>query len=375
MSKGKIGAGQALLLLLLCRMVSLLAAAPLSDRGEIGGGMAVLALGVSFFAELLLFWPGWLLMRRHPGQDFAQALSEEFGRFGMGAAFFLWLVLTVQAGLTAAEFEGFLRTAVYENAPGMVFGVLFLLAAVFGVYAGLEAVARFTTFGGALFLLLAVSLFGSLLPQARVSELYAVPMPAFPVFLGTVWSFVSGGLETVCFFLLLPYVRNMRERAGTGLFLLWKGLYLLFAAALLLLTTCVLGGSGEQRRLYPFYTLAMAAEGTVLTRLDAVHMSVWSVLGLLRCCLMLWGANTALRCALPVPMEGGVLRVLSEHRSVVTAIGALVTLWLLRFEAVYRIVRLFWREGIVMFVVLWLLPRFALTVRFVRRKFGRRKTG
>lgn len=370
MNQTRIGAGQALLLLLLCRMVSLLAAAPLSDRGEIGGGMAAAALGLSFFAELLLFWPGWLLMRRHRGQDFAQALSAEFGRFGAGAALFLWLVLTVQAGLTAAEFEGFLRTAVYRDAPELVFGLLFLLAAAFGVSVGLEALARFTTFGGVLFLVLAVSLFGSLLSQARVSELYAAPLPTFPVFLGTAWSFVSGGLETVCFFLLLPRIRKERENAGAGLYLLWKVLYLLLAAAFLLLATCVLGGSGEQGRLYPFYTLAMAA-----TRLDAVHMSVWSVLGLLRCALMLWGANTALRCAFPVPVKGGVLRLISSHRGAVTTFCAAGMLWLLRFAPVYRVVRFLWREGIVLFAVLWMLPRTALTVRFVRRKLERRKTG
>ena len=362
MREAKIGTVQALLLLLLSRIVSLLAAAPLSRQGEIGGGMTLVALLLSYGMVILLFLPGFWLLCRHPGADYAQALTMELGR---GAAFFLWLVLTVQAGLTAAEFERFLLTAVYTDAPETVFALLFLGAAVFGVCAGLEAFARFTTFCGTLFFLLTAGLFFRLWQDIRLTELFAAPMPTLPVFLGTSWSFVSGCMELPCFFLLLSHLR-METRKGKGLFLIWNTLYLFLAGALLFLVTCVLGGSAEQGREYPFYTLAMAAEGTLLTRMDALHMSVWSVLGLLRCMLMLWGADKALRCARSLPGERGT-------RIALTTVGAAVTLLLLRFPDVYRSVRYLWREGILLVILLVLFPAAVFLMRLGRNLIERRK--
>jgi len=371
MTQSKISGGQVVLLLYLSRMFTLLAAAPLSERGEIGGGMAAVAALASFGFQLLLFYPGGKLMEQHGGQNFAQASAEVFGRAGKACALLFWLVLMVQAGLSAAEFEGFLLTAVYEDAPGGLFSLLFLAAAIFGAAVGLEAFARFSVFGLTLFLFLLVSLFAGLLPDVRISELFAAQVPSVPVFLRTAWSFASGNLELLCFFLLLPQIRGERS-SGKGLFYLWSGLYLLTGTALLLLVTCVIGGSSDQGRLYPFYTLAMAAEGTLLARMDAVHMSVWSVLGLLRCCLLLYCANIALRCALPVPLQEGMLRYVSQHREGVTAVGALLAALAMGIPWVYEPVRFFWRGGGAVTVVLGVIPVAALFWEKLR-KAKRRK--
>ena len=119
MNKSWISSSQALTLLFLCRIFTLLTVSPASpDAGKsLGGGMAVLAPLASLGFQLLLFLPGWLLMRRHPGQNFAQALTGNLGGLGRSASLLLWLFLTVMAALSAVEFEQFLITAVYAMRP------------------------------------------------------------------------------------------------------------------------------------------------------------------------------------------------------------------------------------------------------------------
>lgn len=375
MIKTRISGAQALTLLFLCRIFSLLASAPMSSYSNtrIGGGMAVAAAGCSFGVQLLVFWPGWLLMRRHPGQNFVEAVADNLGKFGKGAAFLIWLLLTVQAALSAVEFELFLVTAVYENVSPLLFSLLFLAVAIYGSNLGLEAFSRYSYFGCTLFVLLLGSLFLGLAEDFRFSELFTELPPDLLTFFKTVWSFVSGNLEILCFLLLLPNICGdecKHKPLGKGLFIGWTGLYTAAAAALLLLLTGVLGGSWGQGRPYPFYTLAMAAEGTLLARMDAVHMSVWSVLGLLRCCLLLYCANVALRCALTVPEHPG----LAEHREWVTAIGAVLFVLLLHLQSVLNVVQQIWRGGIVLVTTLWLLPLPALLIGWLRaRKKGEKQ--
>lgn len=375
MIKTKISGAQAVTLLFLCRMFSLLAAAPLSSfsRERIGGGMASLAALCSLGFQLLVFLPGWMLMKRHPGQNFAEALANELGWAGKGAALLLWLFLTVQAGLSAVEFESFLVAAVYEEIPRLMFALLFLAAALYGSYLGLEAFARYAYFGCTLFLLLLGSLFLGLMPDFRFSELFTELPATLPVFLKISWSFVSGNLEILCLLLLLPHIRGgvgdvpNRQPVGKGLFLCWMGCYTAAAVLLLVLLTGVLGGNWGQARSYPFYTLAMAAEGTLLARMDAVHMSVWSVLGLLRCCLLLYCANMALRCAISIPDGKGCLRFAAEHRQWITVLGALGAVLALHISLVYQAVSVVWRGGAVLVTALWLLPLAGLFAGWIRR--------
>ena len=379
MNKSWISSSQALTLLFLCRIFTLLTVSPASpDTGEsLGGGMAVLAPLASLGFQLLLFLPGWLLMRRHPGQNFAQALTGNLGGLGRSASLLLWLFLTVMAALSAVEFEQFLITAVYADAPKLLFAFLFLLVAIYGSHLGVEAFGRFAYFGFVLFAALTGTLLLALAGDFRMSELFAKTPGSAQDFLGAAWAITSGNLEIVCFFLLLPQISGTGKGAfgaiGKKLYFGWSILFSLVSAGLLLLLIGVLGGGSGGGKPYPFYTLAMAAEGTLLARTDAIHMSVWSVLGLLRCCLLLYGANTALRCGVTVTQKQGMRRFVAEHREGVTAVVVVLTaaLFSLSDRQALQQIRLIWRGGTVVFLALVALPLAGILGGWLKRH-GRR---
>ncbi len=377
MVKTRISGSQAVVLLFLSRMFALLTVSGGRD-GQVGGGLAVLAALCSFLFQLALFLPGWLLARRHPGQNFAEAVTGCLGGAGRGVSLLLWLLLVLLAGMSAAEFEHFLVSAVYEQAPRLLFAFLFLAAAIYGAWLGLEAFGRFAYFGFTVFALLAVSLCFSLAGDFQTGELFAQTFASPASFLRTAWSMAAGDIELLCFFLLLPSLRTGEDKgapAGKGLFFAWNGLYTLAAAGFILLTVGVLGGNPSTGQSYPFYTLACAAEGSLLARTDAIHMSMWGILGLLRCCLLLYCASIALRCAVTVSSRRkSLLNWAAGHRTAVTAFIAFAAALLLAGSpAALNGLRRIWGGGIPILCVLALFPAAALVAGAVRSKKRRKE--
>ena len=374
MIQTRISGAQAAALLFLSRMFALLIAPSGGQAGQVGGGLAALAALGSFLFQLALFFPGWILMKRHPGQNFAEAVTGCLGKAGKVVSLILWAVLILLAGMSAAEFDRFLVSAVYGQAPQMLFAVLFLAAAVYGAWLGLEAFGRYAYFGLTIFLLLAVSLCFSLGGDFQMNELFAQTSVSVPSFWGTAWGMAAADIEILCFFLLLPNLRSGETGegrtvpAGKRLFFAWNGLYTLTACGFILLTVGVLGGSPSEGHNYPFYTLACAAEGQLFARTDAVHMSMWGVLGLLRCCLLLYCATVCLRCVATVSSgKNPVTDWISSHRTAVTGIAAFAAaVFSAGSPKVLNMLRSVWGKGIPLFLLLIILPIISLVAGAVR---------
>ena len=369
MIQTRISGAQAAALLFLSRMFALLITpAGGGQAGQASGGLAALAALASFLFQLALFIPGWLLMKRNPGQNFSEAVTGCLGNFGKGISLMLWAVLVLLAGISAAEFDRFLVSAVYEQAPKMLFALLFLAAAVYGAWLGLEAFGRYAYFGLTIFFILAVSLCLSLSGDFHTGELYAQTSVSAPSFWGTAWGMAAGDIEILCFFLLLPNLRSGQTGegrtvpAGKRLFFVWNGLYTLAACGFILLTVGVLGGSPSEGHNYPFYTLACAAEGQLFARMDAVHMSMWGVFGLLRCCLLLYCARVCLRCVMTVSSGKNKLADwIAAHRTFVTAAAAFAAAILSAGSPkVLNAFRSVLGKGIPLFLLLIVLPAIAL---------------
>lgn len=382
MVKTRISGAQAASLLFLSRMFSLLIAPSGGREGRVGGGLAALAALCSFLFQLALFFPGWLLMKRHPGQNFAEAVTGCLGKLGKLISLLLWALLVLLAGMSAAEFDRFLVSAVYEQAPKMLFALLFLAAAVYGAWLGLEAFGRYAYFGLTIFLVLAVSLCFSLAGDFQAGELFAQTSASVSSFWKTAWEMAAGDAEILCFLLLLPNLRGSAP-SGTGsapvgkrLFFAWNGLYTLAASGFILLTVGVLGGSPSMGHSYPFYTLACAAEGQLFARTDAVHMSMWGVLGLLRCCLLLYCGAVCLRCTATVSSgKNPFMDWVASHRTAVTAIAAFAAaVFLAGSPQGLNAFRAAWGDGIPLILVLAVLPAAALasgalaSVKSVKKK-------
>lgn len=368
MIQTRISGAQAAALLFLSRMFALLIAPSGGRSGQVGGGLAVLAALCSFLFQLALFFPGWLLMKRHPGQNFAEAAAGCLGKAGRLVSVLLWAVLVLLAGMSAAEFDRFLVSAVYEQAPKVLFALLFLAAAVYGAWLGLEAFGRYAYFGLTIFLLLAISLCCSLAGDFQTNELFAQTAASPSSFWGTAWSMAAGDIEILCFFLLLPNLRTGKTGDGTTvpagkhLFFIWNGLYTLTACGFILLTAGVLGGSPAMGHSYPFYTLACAAEGQLFARTDAVHMSMWGILGLLRCCLLLYCGAVSLRCAATASSgKNPVVDWIASHRTAVTAAAAvLAAIFAAGSPKILNALRSAWGKGIPLSSILVVLPSVAL---------------
>lgn len=170
--------------------------------------------------------------------------------------------------------------------------VVVAAAVLYGAHAGLGGITRTANVflwacgGGVLLLLVSVA------GQLRVSSLQITASP-----LPQVWQALPARLLLLPEFLLPAWLAPTR-RAGRNVTAAVLAGWALVAAGLAVLGEAVLG-AGYADQSHPVYTVARLGGVSVFRRLDAVHVSIWMLLALLRLMLSSWALARLVRELLP----------------------------------------------------------------------------
>ncbi|MCI8623674.1 MAG: GerAB/ArcD/ProY family transporter [Provencibacterium sp.] len=314
-------------MLLLCRTYTFFTAVP-GFTEPVSGSGALVSLLFSALFSLAALLPAWLVLRRSGTGilEYAYQKSKTAGYacstlFGLGALF--------SAADCAVQYDFFITGAIYPNERNIIFIVLFTLCALYMAWMGLEAVARFS---GPLLIALLFSLGLIILSLIREFDPLGMSPPdlsAFPAMLQSAYSTFSETGELVLALLFLPYLKGNVKKGFAG----W------LAAAVLLLGTVIATAiytvqDYAATQNYPFYAIAKTALLFYFQRMDALHMVLWTMIGLVKMTLYLYICRQCFSNLCGPRVQRWLL--LGEGAAVI-ALGLVFSFYLELFRAAYRI--------------------------------------
>lgn len=354
----QITVSQFFIMLFLCRSFSFFTIVP-GLREATGGsaGLASLVLFVVFSVIIML--PSFLILRRQKGVGLIEYAYQRSQGAGFACATLFALLALSVAIDNVVHFAIFITSAVYPNDSNVIFVVLFTLVALYMVYLGLESTARFS--GLALVLLLA-SIVMIVLSLAREFDTVGLVSP----FLNGLKPVVQGGVvsvnETSELMLVLLFIPYLKGNVKKG-FLWWVlGVFALLEG-MIFVTLCTVGQYAVTQS-YPLYAVAKMARLFYFQRMDAVHMVVWTMIGLIKTTLYLFIAQRCLCFLFGAKRKNLILLVLG---GITILCSLLLTHYFTAYQALYN----FTLTGIPLYVAVLLAPVLLLLIPGRRRKGDR----
>ena len=243
-------------------------------------GMLVSALPLY---ELYKVRPGWDLF------DCAFCVSPLLSRVlaVLYALFFLFTSL-----LSVTRFDLFATSRLFPDSDFTIFLLLIILISCSAAAFGLEALGRL-----AWLTVLLVSITLGFAVVVLIPDFDALNFtPLFydgmaPVLRGSA-GFLAGTAETAALVVIAPRIKGHLAKG----FVKWT-LWLTLAMGLLFLCGIAVLGAFFDTQMFPFYSLAVLGEFSVLQRLDAIHTGVWILCLFVKLAFFTYLAVTCLRRA------------------------------------------------------------------------------
>lgn len=246
--------------------------APVAQHAGADAPLSVLLAGLAGIAVVLV--ATWIA-RRHPGQLAIGICRRALGRWLGSAvgliymAFFAWLYSLVMRDLL-----DFVAIVLLPGTPGRVIAVIFGLVTLYGVWAGLEPVARIS-YQVMLFIVAALVVIPVLVFR-EFSLLQYSPLLTQglgPVLKGA-WPMTSWFMEAVVLLTLVPHMNQKRNPYRWALIGVGGGVVAL--AYLTLITVLVFGHTLTGRFMFPVYSLVqMISLAHFVERIEMVLILVW----------------------------------------------------------------------------------------------------
>lgn len=289
--ESKISARQlwfSILLMLLADMVTK------PHTASISPGAQGMVLGVGIDLLLLSAVTAYFLWAVRPFQKELSCPQKENGSLPI---WLLLLPLLLSAGESITQANRFYRFVSEEYIPAWAFTLLFLGVAFYGSFLGLETLARSS-------LPIAVLLAGSFLfllianiRQCAVENLqFSEHLLRDTAQAAVLWFHIPA--ELFLYGMLQARTTGKSRLHLQGAF--WVFGILFFLA--IMLEELVLGPFAATQQ-QPLHTLARIGSLSVFTRLDALHVSVWMLLSLLRISFYCWGVLRLVQGLLPQKKE------------------------------------------------------------------------
>lgn len=308
----KITVSQFFVMLFLSRLFTFFTVIPGISRQT--GGTAVLVSTLVFAAfALFVMLPVFFILRKRQGQGIIEYAYQKSDAAGIVCATFFALLSLAAVVDNVVHFEMFITTAVYPDERSGLFIVLFTLTVMYLVWMGLESFARLS---GALLLGL---LFSFVVIAVSLTREFSTVALVSPFMQGT-GEILRGGAatlnETGELFLILLFIPYLKGNVKKG-FLWWLIALVAALEALMLITLCTVGDYAVTQT-YPLYAVAKMARLFYFQRMDALHMVVWTMVGLVKTALYFYICRQCFYYVLPQraqryvsPVCGGLAIVLA----------------------------------------------------------------
>ena len=292
MQANKISIWQAVILLFLCRMFSVLTYTP-GISAAVGGTEQLIANLLSAALQFVLLIPAYLIYRMDCGRNIITAAKEAFHQWSLPISLLYYLFLLLIAVNTMTQFTFFMTNAVFPQASRIFFVLTMLLVVLYAMHAGLEAISRTSVLIFAGFLVMLFFVIFASIPQMELVNLKpALSHAGTDIVRATIENFARNS-ELVVLLLIFPKVKGGIRK---GVITLLIGITVAFELIGFTMTTVLGDYAGVQS--FPFYALASLAEASVFQRLDALHMAIWVFISFLKISLYLYLAADVLKSML-----------------------------------------------------------------------------
>ena len=351
----KISVAQFFVMLFLCRIFTFFTEIPgmIQSSGSSGSLLGILLSGILFLLAML---PGFLLLRRRQGMGIIEAAYQKNTDLGVAFAAYFGLVSLIEAADNSLRFALFMNTAVYPEEHIWLFILLFIAAAIYVVWLGLEAAARFS--GGVLALLILSMLLiaVSLAPRFDTTALASPFLNGGKDVLEGASMTLNETGELVLVLLFIPYLRGNVKKGY-----LWWTLSLIVTLTLISFLVLTTVGGYAVTQAFPLYAAARSARLFNLQRMDAVHMVIWTMMGFVKTVLFLFIGHRCFCYILSRRTQRHLLLVLS---GMVAIASLLLSQYFQVYEALYRL----FLSGIPLLVSIVILPLLLILLRSPKKE-------
>jgi spore germination protein KB len=280
------------------------------------GHDAWITVAIIFILVLPFGYAVQFLGLRFPDQNLVEYSIELLGPWiGRGVALIFVVFFLYLSGVVVREFGVFLVTAVMPSTPEVVFNTLLVLLAAYGVYLGLEVIARVTELIFPISLAAGLVIFLMALPEMDFYQLQPVMAHSFPSILRTSMVLLAFITEGIVALMLIP---NMNKKRQAALWLPPVVSLLLFFSLIIVVAGAIalMGGHETARLVFPVYEFAKTVHlGGFIERIESLMVGIWVTTVGLKLMVLFYGTVTALAetCNLkdyrPLVLPTGVLLV------------------------------------------------------------------
>lgn len=353
----KITVPQFFILLFLCRSFTFFTFTPGSGH-TLTDTSSLLGLLLACLGSVVLLLPVWMILRRHPGMGLIEYAFHRSPGAGTAAATFFSLYALFEAVGSVVHFTIFLTTAIYPQESAWGFVLLFTLAALYFVWMGLEATARLSGLILVALIFSVILISGAFVPEWEALRLCSPFIGGTAPILRSAAVTLSETAELVPMLLLIPYLKDSGKKMTRG-FLWWiLAVFLALGGISLLLIASI--GEYADTQSYPLYAAAKMTRLFYFQRLDALHLFIWTLLGLIKTALFLYVSRQSLFCLLGKRAQKWVLPILGG----VTAAGSILLCRSFRAYEAYDAISL---SGVPLLLCVLIVP---LLVSLCRKKGG-----
>jgi len=228
------------------------------------------------------------LSNRHSRLTLVEICNTLFGKWigGFISILYLWFFLHVSL-ITIRIFAEILNTALMPETPIQIFIIYIVLAVIFSVYRGLEAITRtnFLILPGSLISILLILIL--LAKDLHLELLKPIAEHGWrPIMTGSIVSISFFG-ESILIPMLFPYVKDQQKVMKYSMGAVLIGTF--FLTVLNIAVISVFGPIEAANLTLPVYSLVrMISIGHFLERIEAIMVAVWIGLLFIKICIFLY---------------------------------------------------------------------------------------
>ncbi|MBT2287060.1 endospore germination permease [Paenibacillus polymyxa] len=214
----------------------------------------------------------------HPGKNLVQIARSILG-FWPGTLFscFYLFFFIIGTSTHTREVGDFMTSQIFQHTPIRVIILMFVIAIGWGVYHGLETIARTSELLIPIVILFTMVLAVCLLPQVETNNLEPVADTGVVSFAqGILVSIIYPVGETIPILMILPYVANSAHRLRD--IIISAGLGNLILAILVTISMLVLGPFLTQHNIYASFVLSQKISiGGFFERIEVIMACSWLI--------------------------------------------------------------------------------------------------
>lgn len=278
MQKIKINARQFLILVTFFSMGTSILIIPSALAGGAKQAAWVVAIIGTVFG-LVIIWLFSILAKRFPTLTFVQMNEKILGKWLGKALSLLFVGMSLLYTIALLFYSGtFLNTHLLPSTPMMALNALLVAVIIFGVWLGLETVARAGEIFILLFFVLFILLVFFILPEIKLENLQPIiEVGPKAIFFSSLPLIEVSAVNAVVLLMIFPAVINNVQQAKKTFFIgyLIGGMVI---SILTFLCIAVLGAYSTASEIHPSYELAKRINiGNFIQRIEALMAGLWII--------------------------------------------------------------------------------------------------